>query len=107
MATTLLSVPDCRQQWLSRLDGDDWPRQPERCDIRSHLNGPSFSDAISLQPSLLAGVVKAKATHLTPMGQVGIAWKHDGTRASIKVSIPAGARAQLLLPFAKIGLKVP
>ena len=58
-------------------------------------------DAISLRPSLLAGVGEAKATHLTPMGQVSLAWKRDGTKASVDVSIPAGARAKLLLPISK------
>jgi hypothetical protein len=62
-------------------------------------------DAIDLRPSLLAGIAQASATHRTPMGEVGIAWKRDAGSASVEVKIPAGARARLSLPAAKAWLE--
>jgi alpha-L-rhamnosidase len=62
-------------------------------------------DAITLRPSLLAGVAQATATHRAPMGEVSIAWQRSGDSASVQVDIPAGARARLVLPPAKAWLK--
>jgi alpha-L-rhamnosidase len=62
-------------------------------------------DAIALRPSMLAGVEQASATHRTPMGEVRLAWNRIGEGAEVDVAIPAGARAQLLLPTANAWLE--
>jgi alpha-L-rhamnosidase len=57
-------------------------------------------DAITLAPSLLRGITSASASYHSPMGWIGIDWHRSGQGASVAVTVPPGAQAQLRLPTA-------
>jgi hypothetical protein len=60
----------------------------------------SPDDAITLAPSLLAGVASASASYRSPMGPIELAWHRSGKTAGIEVSVPPGAQSLLKLPAA-------
>jgi hypothetical protein len=58
----------------------------------------SPDDAITLAPSLLAGLASASASYLSPMGWVSLAWHRSGKAASVDITVPPGAQTLLRLP---------
>jgi alpha-L-rhamnosidase len=57
--------------------------------------------AITLAPSLLAGVHAASASYKSAMGWIVLSWQRSGDAGSVEVTIPAGAQARLVLPAAR------
>jgi alpha-L-rhamnosidase len=68
-------------------------------------------DAITLAPSLLAGVHAASASYMSAMGRISLAWQRSGDAGSVEMTIPAGAQARVVLPAAQAwredGRKLP
>jgi hypothetical protein len=58
-------------------------------------------DAITLAPSLLAGVGSASASYHSAMGDVDLAWQRKGDQGSVELTVPAGAQARVVLPAAQ------
>lgn len=56
--------------------------------------------AIRLRPSFLAGIASASASYKSPQGEVALAWRRDAKSATVSVTVPPGARAQLQLAAA-------
>jgi alpha-L-rhamnosidase len=106
-ATTLTEAwdanPNSSQNHFMLGHGEEWFYRGLAGLTLDMARGPD--EAISLRPSLLAGIAQASATHRTPMGEVSIAWKRDGDSAAVDAIIPVGARARLLLPAAQSWLE--
>jgi alpha-L-rhamnosidase len=59
-------------------------------------------DAITLAPSLLAGVHAASGSYASAMGEIELSWRSSGNVGSVTLTIPAGAQARVVLPAARV-----
>ena len=51
-----------------------------------------------IEPDLDAGVRSVEAAVPTPYGELAVAWEREGGTASIRVEVPHGVSARLVLP---------
>lgn len=58
---------------------------------------PGWRSAV-IEPDLDAGVRSVEAAVPTPYGELAVAWERDGDAASIRVEVPHGVSARLVLP---------
>ena len=110
--------------WLHMLDAgattiwEDWDSVQEDGTVKSSLNHFSMGAVISflhryvaglqilepgyrrfrVQPRPGGGLTSARAYHDCPTGRIEVDWRLDGARGTIKVSIPTGTGAELILP---------
>jgi len=101
-ATTLTEAwdtnPDSSQNHFMLGHGEEWFYRGLAGLSIDNSRAPD--DAITLAPSLLRGITSASASYHSPMGWIGIDWHRSGQGASIAVTVPPGAQAQLRLPAA-------
>ncbi len=101
-ATTLTEAwdtnPNSSQNHFMLGHGEEWFYRGLTGLSVDMARGPD--DAIQLTPSFLSGVSHSSATYRAPVGEISLAWERTGKRASVHVSVPAGAQAHLRLPSA-------
>lgn len=68
--------------------------------IRPDPDAPGFAHII-IQPYMPADLPWAKAALETVRGEIAVSWKHDGTSASLEISIPANSTATVRIPAKK------
>jgi alpha-L-rhamnosidase len=54
--------------------------------------------AVEIAPIPGGGVNWAKTKHLTPFGSCAVSWEREGEDFSVDVTLPAGVRAEIVLP---------
>ena len=62
---------------------------------------PGFSKII-VQPGVFPGLDWAKATYAAPYGEIRSAWKRDGDRLTLEVTVPPGVTAEVFVPTNKM-----
>ncbi|HWA96718.1 MAG TPA: family 78 glycoside hydrolase catalytic domain [Terracidiphilus sp.] len=101
-ATTLTEAwdtnPDSSQNHFMLGHGEEWFYRG-LAGINVDLSHGA-EDAITITPHFVKEVRWAKAFYRAPMGEIAVRWEHDGTKASVEVTIPAGAGAWVTLPEA-------
>nr|WP_305114847.1 family 78 glycoside hydrolase catalytic domain [uncultured Acetatifactor sp.] len=53
---------------------------------------------IVIQPTPYKALQYAKASYLSPLGEIVSGWRYEGERISYEIEIPAGAQAEVILP---------
>ncbi len=61
---------------------------------------PGFSKIV-IQPGVFSGLDWAKATYASPYGEIRSAWKRDGDRLTLEVTVPPGVTAEVFVPTNK------
>src|SRR5206468_570048 len=54
--------------------------------------------SLLIRPAVFTGPTTVTATRETPQGMVRVSWHRRGTSARVTVTVPAGARASVVLP---------
>lgn len=65
--------------------------------IRSAQNSIAFKELI-IDPQVVGDVTYAKASHLSPYGQIVSSWKKEGKSFVLKVEVPVNTTATIYLP---------
>jgi alpha-L-rhamnosidase len=68
--------------------------------IKSDPMAPGFRHTI-IHPYLVEGLNWVKANHHTMYGDVAVNWKREGTKTSLKVSVPVNTSATVFVPAGK------
>ena len=58
---------------------------------------------IRIAPQVIDGMNAVSATYATPNGVIHTAWKKEGNKILLEVSIPANTTAQIILPVSNTG----
>ena len=65
--------------------------------IRPDENGPGY-EKIIFKPYLPMDLPWARASIKTPRGRIISSWKHDGTTATLEITVPANCTASVYIP---------
>jgi alpha-L-rhamnosidase len=60
-----------------------------------------------ISPRPGGGLTSAEAAHESPYGRISSAWRVDGDRFELRVVVPAGTEAEVVLPDGRTGTAGP
>ena len=96
-------LPDTRsflETWIGGDKSHGWCSSP-LVQMSSRILGVSPASpgmkTITIRPQI-CDLTWAKGTVPTPQGDVAVAWKREGDKFSLDVTVPAGAEAEVILP---------